>query len=194
MYDPNGPRREQRRYYRAQRRYGNSLRGVGTALFLVALVIGFSLDHNFDGAFLIMLFVGLAFLSLFSSASSLHRHGIYGGLHGFVWCLGLALCFWIGFWPWILLPVAATLLLGSLFNPIMMGLSNSSFLTASPMQQQPYQQPAPPQEQPSYQPYQEGYQSAPPPPTYQKPAPKQEYEQPQVQYPDQPQELPPMQQ
>ncbi len=214
MYDSDTSYREQRRYYRDMRRYHryrNPLRGLATGLFLIALIIGIA----FSGiGFLPMLFVGLAFLSLFGSASSLNRHGIYGGLNGFIWMLGLALCFWIGFWPWILLPVAVTMILGSLYRPMMAGLSGAGFIPASQMQQQPYQQTVnaqsyPPQEQPGYQEgyqgaaYQQpGYQGAPqqPPAAYQEggqqPAyhqePRQHYEQPQVQYPEQ--ELPPMQQ
>jgi len=172
MYDPYGSRREQRRYYRAQRRYyrySNPLRGIGTAFFLIALVIGIALERNLNGSiFLVMLFVGLAFLCLFGSLGSLNRHGIYGGFHGFLWCLGLALCFAIGFWPWILLPVAATILLSSLFNPIMAGLAGSNFLAASQMPPPPpSQQPVPPQEQ-------AGYQGDPPPPTSQEQERKQE--------------------
>lgn len=160
MYDPNSSYREQRRAYRAQRRYyryRNPMRGLAGGIFLIALVIGYAFSQAFNGpGFLVMLFVGLAFLSLFGSISSMNRHGIYGGMHGFVWMLGLALCFWIGFWPWILLPIAATMILGALFNPITTGLAGSGFLAASqmqqqPLQQQPYQASSPPQELPPMQ-------------------------------------------
>lgn len=197
MYDPYNYDRAQRRYYRDRRRYyhyRNPLRGLGTGLFLIALVIAFALHDSLGGiGFLPIFFVGLAFLSLFGSMSTLNRHGIYGGLNGFVWLLGLALCFWIGFWPWILLPVAATMILGSLYRPMIAGLSNIGFVPVSQMQQQPYQQPVgaqtyPPQEQPEYQ---QGYQAVPQQPVYSQ-EPKQQHEQPQAQYPEQ--ELPPMQQ
>ncbi len=208
MYDPFDARaarraaRAQRRYYR----YSNPLRGLAGGIFLLALIIGFAIQGSWSSGFLVLLFIGLAFCSLFGSISTLNPRGIYGGIHSFIWMLGLALCFAIGFWPWILLPVAVTMILGALFNPITMGLAGMGFLAATQMQQpqpQPYQQPYASQEQPGYQPYQQGYQGAPAQPqqTYQEggqqyaynPQPKEEYEQPQVQYPEQ-QELPPMEQ
>ena len=215
MYDPfdRRARRAQRRYYR----YQNPMRGLAGGLFFLALIIGFALNNVWSGnGFLVMLFIGLAFASLFGSLSSMNPRGIYGGIQGFVWMLGLALCFVIGFWPWILLPVAVTMILGALFNPITMGLAGAGFMASSQQQGQPYQQqPYPeggqpeyqayPQEgQPEYQAYQQGYQGAPvqPQTSYQEGGeqyaahhePKQQYEQPQVQYPDQQQELPPMEQ
>lgn len=207
MYDPyedRRTRRAQRRYYRAQRRYyRNSLGGLGGGIFILALFFAFLFGHVFGGAgFLVWLFIGLAFAALFGSLSSMSREGIYGGLHGFVWMLGLALCFWIGFWPWILLPIAISAILGSLFVPITASLAGMGFLAASQNQQQPYQTPTyqpstSQQEQPGSEPYQQGYQGGPaqPQPIYQEQAgqePKQHYEQPQVEYPEQ--ELPPMEQ
>jgi hypothetical protein len=111
--------------------------------------------------------------------------------------MGLALCFLIGFWPWILLPVGISIILGALYSPITSGLPGASF---------PANQPAPPQYQQPYQPYepyQQGYQPPPQqaPGTYQEggqqypypPQPKQQHDQPQTQDPLQ-QELPPQQQ
>ena len=210
MYDPfdaRATRRAARRAARAQRRYyrySNPLRGLAGGIFFIALIIGFAINGAGSGhGFLVLLFIGLAFASLFGSISTLNPRGIYGGIQGFIWMLGLALCFAIGFWPWILLPVAVTMILGALFNPITMGLAGAGFLAATQMQQ-PQQQPYPPQGQPGYQPYQQGYQGAPAQPqqTYQEggqqypynPQPKQEYQQPQTQYPEQQQELPPMEQ
>lgn len=198
MYDPNDSYRARRRYYRDMRRYyryRSPIRGLAGGIFLIALVIGIALHGALGGAgFLVLLFVGLAFLSLFGSISSMNRHGIYGGFHGFVWMLGLALCFWIGFWPWILLPIAATMILGSLFNPIINGLGSASFMATSQMQQQPSQQQSYQQEYSSQErsDYQQGYQGTPQQPHVAHQEPKQQYEQPQVQYPEQ--ELPPMQQ
>jgi len=198
MYDPfedRQARRARRRYDRGMRRnyrYQNPMRGLAGGIFLIALIIGFALSSIWgDTAFLVLLFVGLAFVSLFGSFSTMHRYSIYGGLYGFIWMLGLALCFIIGFWPWILLPVAITMILGSLFKPIMSGLAGAGFMAAA-QAQQPYQQPYPQQEQASYQ---QGYQGAPAQPheTYQEGG--QQYEQPPVQYPEQhQQELPPMEQ
>jgi len=208
MYNPNDYR-AQRRYERDQRRaqrryyrYQNPIRGLGGAIFLVFLILAFAVPHAFyGGSFLVLLFAGLAFLTLFSSVSSMNRNAIYGGLYGFIWMLGLALCFLIGFWPWILLPVVVSMVLGSLFRPLMAGMAGSSFLNQQPQQtpyqQTTYQQPIPQTEEPGFQPYQQGYQAQPfyqessPQEPYQQ-TPKQEYEQPQVQYPGQ--ELPPMEQ
>ncbi len=203
MYDPDSRReqrrynRAQRRYYRAQRRYyryNRPLRGLSGALFLLAIVFGAVFYHDFVAiGFLPLLFMGLAFVTLISTLNSSNRHAIYGGLQGFVWFLGLAICFWIGFWPWIFLPVVTTAVLGSLFQPIMSGLGSVSAMTAPPEQGQPYQTPASPQER-TYQEqsYQEGYRAMPSQPAYQQP--EQEYEQPMVQYPEEQQELPPMEQ
>lgn len=203
MYDPyedRQQRRAQRRYARDMRRYyryQNPMRGLAGGLILLALIIGFALNSSWGSmGFLAIFFIGLAFASLFGSFSTMNRNGIYGGINGFIWFLGLALCFVIGFWPWILLPVAATMIVGALFRPIMGGLS---FLAASQMSQPAPQQPYQPQEQPyqeGYQhPYQQGYQGAPAQPheAYQESSPQ--YEEPQAQYPEQhQQELPPMEQ
>lgn len=216
MYDPYEDRRARRRYDRDMRRYNryqNPMRGLAGGFFIIALLIAFVFHGSLGSiGILPLLFVGLALFSLFGTASTMNQRSIYGGMYGFVWMLGLALCFIIGFWPWILLPIAATMILGALFNPIMNGLG---YITASQMQQQPpiyqqqqaYQHP----EQPGYEPYQQGYQSyqqgyqgspVQSQTTYQEggqrypynQGPKQQYEQPQVQYPEQQQELPPMEQ
>lgn len=147
MYDPSNSDRAQRRYYREMRRYHryrNPMRGLAGGIFILFLIFAFATHGNF----LVLLFIGLAFFSLIGSISTLNPRGIYGGFQGFIWMLGLALCFAIGFWPWILLPVAVTMILGAFFNPIVAGLAGSGFLAASQMQSQPAQQYAPPQEQP----------------------------------------------
>ena len=190
MYDD----RYSRRYYR-RRRYRNPLGGIGAGLLIIGLAFAFAFSGSFNGhLFLPILFVGLAFCSLLGSASSLNPRGLYGGLQGFVWCLGLALCFLVGFWPWILLPVGVSIILGALLVPITNGLASAGFLGAMQPNQQPPQQ--------EYQSYQQGYQQPPQqaPGTYQEggqqhqyPQPKQEYDQPQSQ-PAQQQEMPPQQQ
>jgi hypothetical protein len=111
--------------------------------------------------------------------------------------LGLALCFAIGFWPWILLVAAVSVILGALIRPIIAGLLGLGIFGLASManrqrQQQYYQPPQQP-----YPPYQQGYQPpAPPqPPTYEEGGRQysypQQYEQPQAQYPE---EMPPQQQ
>jgi len=150
----------------------------------------------------------------------MNARGLYGGIQGFVWMFGLGVLFLIGFWPWILVLIGISAILGSLIVPITTGLLGLGIFAATQANQppQPYQQyqpdqpppgyqQYPPDQQPyqPYQPYQEGYQ--PPqsaPGAYQgdgqqyqyPPQPKQEYDQPQVQYPQEipPQEMPPQQQ
>ncbi len=99
------------RYYRRQmrRRYRNPLGGLAVGIFIIGLAFAFYFSKTFGGnLFLPILFAGLAFCSLFGSASSGDPKGLYGGLQGFTWLMGLALCFLIGFWPWILLPVGVS--------------------------------------------------------------------------------------
>lgn len=198
MYDPYGDRqqrRAQRRYAREMRRtyrYQNPMRGLAGSLVIIALIIGFALSPTWGSkAFLLSLFIGLAFASLFGSFSTMSRNGIYSGFYGFIWLLGLGLCFVIGFWPWILLPVAVTMILGAMFRPILSGLG---FLTATSMQPPGQQQPYPQQGQSGNQPQQQGYQGAPAWPHQANQENIQQSEQPRTPYPEQQQELPPMEQ
>ena len=209
MYDDRYNRRQQRRNQRAYRRsYRYPLGGLAAGIFIIGLAFAFAFSSSFGGhLFLPILFLGLAFCSLLGSASSLNPRGIYGGLQSFTWLAGLALCFVIGFWPWILLPVGVSIILGALYAPITTGLSSAGFWQANqppPQYQRPYQQPY---QQENQQPYQQGYQQTyqqgyqpPPQGTYQEgeqqqqyPQPKQQYDQPQTQPPQQ-EELPPQQQ
>src|SRR5258707_1414287 len=106
MYDD----RYSRRYYR--RRYRNPLGGIGAGLLIIGLAFAFAFSGSFHGhLFLPILFVGLAFCSLLGSASSLNPRGLYGGLQGFFWRFGLALCFLVASSPWILLPVADSIIM-----------------------------------------------------------------------------------
>lgn len=208
MYDDRYARRQARAYRRQMRRgYRTGLGGLAGGFFFIGLALAFALSGSLGGIwFLFFLFAGLAFASLFGSASSMNPRGLYGGIQGFVWLMGLAILFVIGFWPWILVLIGISAILGSLIAPITAGLMGLGLYAATrnnqPQQtyQQPYQQPyaaeQPPPEEP-YTPYQQGYQPPQAPPgTYQEggqqyPQPKQEFEQPQTHYP---QELPPQQQ
>jgi len=166
--------------------------GLAVGIFIIGLAFAFYFSSTFNGNwFLPILFAGLAFCSLFGAASSGNPQGIYGGLQGFTWLMGLALCFLIGFWPWILLPVGVSIILGALYKPITTGINNTGYMYG-PQSNQP-----PPQYQQGYQPppypqapgtYQEGGQQYQYPPQT-----KQEHDQPQTQYPPE-QELPPQQQ
>jgi hypothetical protein len=176
----------------------NPLRAVSSGIFFLFLALAFLVSQANGELFLPMLFVGLAITALIGSLSTLNPRSVYGGLYGFVWCLGLAFCFLLGFWPWILFVVAASAILGALTQPIMAALMRMSFLampnSLNSQPQQPYQE-SPPQPAPYQQPYQQGYQ---PPLSPPQPDPERyqeggklytNYDQPQAQYP--PQELPP---
>lgn len=193
MYDD----RYTRRYTRRMNRYRNPMRGIATGIFFIFLAFAFYFSKSFDGhLFLPIFFVGLALVSLIGAASSGNPRGIYGGLYPFVWLMGLALCFLISFWPWILLPIGVSMILGALYNPITAGISNAGFMTNQPPAQQ-YQQSNEPDQS-----YKAGYQGSPQvSDTYQEggqhyqypPQPKQQYDVPEPN-PAQQQELPPQQQ
>jgi hypothetical protein len=180
---------------RDYRRYRNPMRGLATGIFIIGLAFAFYFSEQFGWhVFLPILFAGAAFVSLFLAVSFGHPKGLYGGLHSFTWLMGLALCFWIGFWPWILLPIGVSIMLGALYNPITTGFDRSGFVANPPppqQYQQPYQ-PNPPDQQ-GYQPpltpqapgmYPEGGQ-----PYHYPPQPKQQDEQPPAQS-AQPEEMP----
>ena len=157
--------------------------GLTGGIILIGLAVAFLSGH-----FLPVFFIALAIASLLGSIGSLRPNGIYGGLHSFVWLLGLAFCFAFGFWPWILFVVGASIILGALRVPIMAALLGLGiFGLASMANQQP--------QQPYQQGYQEGGQQYQNPPQqsqqgyseYQQPVQPQ-YDQPQAQYPK---EIPP---
>ena len=198
--------------YRNRNRYRGPGRRLGGLIIFVIIMIAIFGGGFGSHFFLPLIMVVLAFSTLIGSVFSLNPRGIYGGVQGFIWFMGLALCFAIGFWPWILLPLVISALLGILARPIiaaLLGLGIFSALNmnrpAQPMYtppMQPYQPPVQPYQPPQqpYQGYGEGYQPPmQPPPNYQEggtqyPYPttsSQAYEQPQSQYP--PQELPPQQ-
>lgn len=220
MYDDRYQRRQARRMRRANRRYyRGTLGSMSGGIFLIALAIAFALAGSIGWhLFLPILFVGLAFCALLGSASSFNPRGLYGGLQGFVWLLGLALCFLVGFWPWILVVIGVSSILGALYVPLTTGVLGAGLFAAmqgNQQPQQPYQpypqypqsQPPYPQGQQPYQSYQQGYQPEQQPGSYveggqqhqyppggqygQEGQPKQEYDQPETQNP--PQELPPQQ-
>lgn len=186
--------RYMRRYNRRVNRYRNPMRGLATGIFFIGLAFAIYFSSAFGWSFLAIFFAGLAICSLIGAASSGNPRALYGGLHSFTWLMGLALCFWIGFWPWILIPVGVSMILGALYNPITTGIYGAGFMANQPAPRQ-YQQSSQP-----YQSYDQGYQP-PPPGTYQEggqqyqypPQPKQQYDLPQ-EMPPQQQEIPPQQQ
>ncbi len=170
--------------------------GLSTAIILIGLALAFT----FGGFNLPIFFVALALSSLVGSLATASPRGIYGGLQSFLWLIGLAFCFTVGFWPWILVVCAASVLLGSLSKLILAGLLSLN-LFGTPIvytRQQPMYDQPPRAPQPTQAPYDQGYQSQ-PMETYQEggkrytyqPQPEQAYDQPQAHYP---QQLPPQQQ
>ncbi len=159
--------------------YRNVMGGVAAGIFIICLAVAIALGTLSGQWFLPILFAGLAFAALIGSFSSYDRKAAYGGLQGFVWLLGLAVCFAIGFWPWILLPIGVSIILGALAAPIISSMQNAGYPPAS--QQYP----------PPYQPYQSGqpYQPGQPWPPYQQGQPYQTY-QPGQSMPSQPAEQP----
>ena len=85
---------------------------IPVGMFLIGVTFAFYFSKTFGGnLFLPILFAGLAFVSLFSAASTGSLRGIYIGLYLFVCLLGLALCFLIGFWPWFLVIPGMSLII-----------------------------------------------------------------------------------
>lgn len=218
MYDNRFQRRQMRQMRRMNRRYyRNSMGGLAGGFFFIGLAIAIALSSTIGGNwFLPVFFAGLAFCALIGSATSMNPRGLYGGVQGFVWLMGLAFCFLFGFWPWILVVIGLSSILGALYVPLVTGVLGAGIFAAMQnqhQQSQPYQpyqnpnQPYPSGQEP-YQQYEQGYSPTQPDqqpgsyveggqhypyPPNQPPAPqpKQEYDQEQTQYP--PQELPPQQ-
>jgi MFS family permease len=130
--------------------YRDAMGGIIAGIFVICLAVaiflwGFSADW-----FLPVLFLGLGLASLIGCFTAPNRKAAYGSIYGVVWFLGLSLCFWIGFWPWILLPVGFSIILGALATPILGALRNGSYPRANQQYPPTYQHYQP------YQPYQPG--------------------------------------
>ncbi len=158
--------------------------GLSGGIFFFGLALAIFTGHFWTG-----LLVTLAFTALVGSLSSNDLQGIYGGFQGFVFLLGLAVCSVFGWWPWILVVLGISSILGTLHGLVASGALGFAFPETN-KESEPKQQTA------LEQPYQEGYQSQ---PVYQEGsqqftsqpyANQPQYEQPQVVYP---QELPPQQ-
>ena len=167
-------------------RNNNPLRAATGGVFLIGLAIAIALGNQFGGHWFIAIFFITLACTSFIGSLNFNRRGIYSGSYGFVWLLAIALFFITNSWLWFLVACGFSIILGSLWRPMMRGAYSS---------RQPYYQP-------TYQPYEQGYQ----PPAQESPAAYQEsgqqhsfpqqaqepqYEQPQLQYP---QEMPPPQQ
>ena len=133
--------------------YRNAIGGILAGIFIICLAVaiylwGFSADW-----FLPVLFLGLGLASLIGCFTAPNRKAAYGSLYGVVWFLGLSLCFWINFWPWILLPVGFSIILGALAAPILGAFRNGSYPTANQQYPSTYQPNQPYQPLPPQQPY-----------------------------------------
>jgi hypothetical protein len=141
----------------------NPLRGVAGGLFIIGLAFAFFFSRDQGVLFLPILFFALAASTVIGAFSTYNPRGVYSGLHGAVWLAGIGLCFLIGFWPWILLPIGVSSILGALLRPITTGIGNMGMM-APPLQapnQPPYQ---PPASGPAPVTYQEGGRDFPYPP------------------------------
>lgn len=147
--------------------YRNAMGGILAGIFVICLAVAIFLWGLSADWFLPVLFLGLGLASLIGCITAPNRKTAYGSLYGVVWFLGLSFCFWIGFWPWILLPVGFSIILGALAAPILGVTSNKNnppenqLYAPTYQYYQPYQpgQPMPPQ-QPYWPPQQpeRGYQ------------------------------------
>ncbi len=180
---------------RNRNRYRNPLRAATGGIFFIGLAIAFALGNQLGGDWFIAIFFITLACTSFIGSLNFNRRGVYSGSYGFIWLLAIALFFITGSWLWFLVAIGVSAVLGSLWRPMMRG----SFSPQQPYYQQPPYQPTN-EQPPSYQSYEQGYQ----PPAQRPPAAYQEgeqypypqaqetqYEQPQVQYP---QEMPPPQQ
>ena len=143
--------------------YKNTTGGIAVGIFIICIAVAIGLGILNGTWFLPILFVGLACLVLIGSLSSYDHKAIYGGLQGFVWLLGLALCFAIGFWPWILLPLGFSIILGALAGPIMNSMRSQGMQAVQQPNLPSYQPYQPYQEGQTWSPYQQGYPGQPMP-------------------------------
>ena len=125
----------------------STLGGLFAGIFIICLAVAIFLWGISADWFLPVLFLGLGLASLISFFTAPNRKAAYGSLYGVAWFLGLSFCFWIGFWPWILLPVGFSIILGALAASIPGVTSNKN----NPPENQQY---APTYQH--YQPYQPG--------------------------------------
>ena len=93
---------------------GNSLRsavtgGLTGGIFFLGIALAILSGH-----FWTILFATMALAALVGSLSSPNAQAIYGGFQGFVFFVGLAICTVVGWWPWILVVLGVSAILGTL--------------------------------------------------------------------------------
>ncbi len=110
--------------------------GLSGAVFLFGLTIAILSGH-----FWLFFLMALAFSALIGSLSTKDIQANLGGVQGFVFLMGLAVCTVIGWWPWIMVLLGISTLLGALhgaFAAACAGTSETQKAREEP--QQPYQQ------------------------------------------------------
>ncbi len=111
--------------------YRNAVGGILLGVFVICMAVAIYMLGFSTEWFLPVLFLGLGIISAIGCFTAPNRKMAYGSLYGVVWFLGLALCFWVDFWPWILLPIGFSIILGSLAAPILGALSDKNKLFES---------------------------------------------------------------
>ena len=177
-------------YNQRRNSWAAALGGLSGGIFLLGLALAIISGH-----FLPVFFITLGVTSFVGALAGGNAHSAYGGFQGAAFLCGLAFCFIFGWWPWFLVVLAVSTILGSLHVPVTAALQGAF--------NRPYAAPVAPPVQPyqPHQPYTEGYQPQQPAATYQEGGQQHSYEpetspsnyseQPQAQYP---QQMPPMQQ
>jgi hypothetical protein len=156
--------------------------GLSGVVFLFGLTIAIM-----SGQFWLVFLMTLAFSALIGSFSTNDIQANLGGFQGFVFLMGLAVCTVIGWWPWIMVLLGISTVLGTL-----QGAFAANFASTSETPKV-YEEPQKSYQQ-TYTPYEQGYQQ-PVPATYKEeehiyqypPQALMDYEYPQAQYP---QEMP----
>jgi hypothetical protein len=98
-----------------------------------------------SGHFLPVFFATLALTSLLGSLASLIARGMYGGLQGFVFLMGLAILALTGWWwPGMLILLGIASILGALNIPGIAGLLGLGILSRNSQKPQEAYQPADP--------------------------------------------------
>ena len=170
--------------YRRSRTQG----GLATGVFIIILAVALYFSEQFGWNLLVpMLFAGAAIVALFVAASSGNPKVFYSGLHSSTWLLSLGILFspWVSFWPWILIPVGVSCILGAFYTQITTWYDRSGFVANPPTQErsQPYPSDEQVYQRPPTPPVPGMYQEDGQPNAY--PTQQQQSDQPQAQHPRQ---------
>src|SRR5690349_9675316 len=83
--------------------------GLSGVVFLFGLTIAIMSGH-----FWFFFLAALACTSLIGSLSTNDIQANLGGFHGFIFLMGLAVCSIFGWWPWIMVVLGISVVLGTL--------------------------------------------------------------------------------